>query len=301
MESAQREAQSSFGHREVYLERYLTWPRHIEMQVLRRQPRQRRVARRAGLLGQRRHQKLIEESPAPHCSPMRSAGPWARPRSRSRKACGYENAGTVEFLYEDGELLLPRDEHPPAGRAPGHRAGDRPRPRRVADPRRGGRAARLSQEDHRSLSRGHAIEARINAEDPAGGRFRPSPGTITKLRLPEGPGCGSTPASRPATRSASTTTTWSPRSSSGATTARPPGAGMLRAIVEMEVEGVATTIPARRGHPHPSRFRRGPTLDPLGGGDLDLSAIVASTAAEQTSDEFRHLAAGEDVPAARTW
>ena len=105
---------------------------------------------------------------------------------RIARACGYEGAGTVEFLYEDGELLLPRDEHAPPGRAPGDRARHRPRPRRAAAAGRGGRAARRARRTRSPAGAGHAIECRVNAEDPAGGRFLPSPGTITKLRLPQG-------------------------------------------------------------------------------------------------------------------
>ena len=142
LRAARSEAQSAFGDGAVYLERRIMSPRHIEVQLLGDHhgtvlPF---VERECSI--QRRHQKVVEESPSLAVSPELRRRMTTAAASVA-KAVGYTNAGTIEFLLdEDGVVLLPRDEHAPAGRAPDHRDGDGRGPGAVADSHRERRAAR---------------------------------------------------------------------------------------------------------------------------------------------------------------
>jgi len=253
LNAAQVEAEAAFGSGAVYIEKYLEQPRHIEMQIL-ADGRGTVVA-----LGerdcsvQRRHQKLIEESPAVGIG-ARLRRALARAAVRAAETVGYVNAGTVEFLVDSEEHFYFMEmntriqvEHPVTEMVTGI---DLVKEQiRIA----AGERTTLPREIE---VRGHAIECRVNAEDPARD-FLPAPGPITAFIPPGGPGIRvDTHAFAGYTISphydslVAKVIAWG-RDRSEAITR------MQRALGEFEIGGIRTTIPFHLAVLDNAFFRRG--------------------------------------------
>ncbi|SNY06025.1 acetyl/propionyl/methylcrotonyl-CoA carboxylase subunit alpha [Paractinoplanes atraurantiacus] len=183
-ESATREAVAAFGRGECFVERYLDRPRHVEAQVLADTHGNVIVVGTRDCSLQRRHQKLVEEAPAPFLTDEQRASIHSSAKAICREA-GYHGAGTVEYLVgQDGTISFLevntrlQVEHPVSEETAGV---DLVREQfRIAD----GATLDISEDP---TPRGHAIEFRINGEDP-GRNFLPAPGKVTELAWPLGPG-----------------------------------------------------------------------------------------------------------------
>jgi acetyl-CoA/propionyl-CoA carboxylase, biotin carboxylase, biotin carboxyl carrier protein len=291
LEAAIREAVAYFGYGDVYLERYLPRPKHVEIQVLAPEPGGAMWLGARDCSLQRRHQKLVEETPpARYGAIVPAMGDAAVAVSN---ACGYANAGTVEFLVDLDATAPAPDGAPGEGEvAPFYFleinarlqvehtvteeilgvdlvaaqlwiAAGEPLGFDADDVRPGGRLA----------PRGHAIECRINAEDPSRG-FLPGPGRIERYREPGGPGIrvdsgfgeGDTIPAAYDSLIAKLVAWGGDREEARRR--------MLRALEEFEIAGVPTTIPAHRllledpefvAGGYSTRTVEGGALDPLMG------------------------------------
>ncbi|WP_030764447.1 acetyl/propionyl/methylcrotonyl-CoA carboxylase subunit alpha [Streptomyces sp. NRRL F-2664] len=240
-ESAVREAVAAFGRGECFVERYLDKPRHVETQCLADSHGNVVVVSTRDCSLQRRHQKLVEEAPAPFLTEAQNAELYAASKAILKEA-GYVGAGTVEFLVSADGLISFLEvntrlqvEHPVTEEVSGI---DLVREMfRIAD------GEELGYGD--PVLRGHSIEFRINGEDP-GRNFLPAPGTVTKFVAPTGPGVrldagvesGSVIGPAWDSLLAKLIVTGATREQALQRAAR--------ALAEFEVEGMATAIPFHR-------------------------------------------------------
>ena len=181
---AQREAESSFSNPGLYIEKFFEHSRHIEVQIIGDSHGNVYSLGERECSIQRKHQKLIEESPSPVLTEKLRQELWDA-AVRGAKQVNYENAGTIEFLFQDGKFYFMemntriQVEHPVTEAVLGLDL--------IKEQIRVTAGESLKGLDEKYKMLGHAIECRINAEDPEHD-FRPSPGKIETFHIPGGPG-----------------------------------------------------------------------------------------------------------------
>ena len=284
LDSARRESMTSFGRDELYLERYLVNPRHVEIQILADKSGNTIYLGDRDCSAQRRHQKLIEEAPAPGLTDEIRAAMGSAAVDVA-KGCNYSNAGTVEFLYEDGSFYYLemntrlQVEHPVTEMVTGIDLVEQQI--LVAS----GEQLSLSQEDVKIA--GHSIEFRINAEDPSGGMFLPSPGVINSMNVPDGFGVRFDAGYQPGHEVSQfydnligKLIVWSNNRSSAI-------AKGIRALSEMKVSGVATTISSALAIINHDDFKNSDHSTKWVEETLDLSDLkIDENVSESVSDDM---------------
>ena len=280
---AAREAQAYFSSPDVYLERYLQQPRHIEVQVLGDASGAVLSFPERDCSLQRRHQKLVEESPSPALQPaVREAIMEAA--ARVSKQVGYQNAGTCEFLLDsDGSTFYFLEmntrlqvEHPVTELVTGV---DLVKAQLLVA---AGEPLEFSQDDIEL--RGHAIECRINAENPAK-KFMPAPGRIGDYREPAGPGVR---VDSGAESNFTIPQAYDPLIAKLITTGATRDESrrrMLRALSEYTIEGIKTTIPFHSLMLADDRFVSGDYHTGTVEKEMDLSVLADERVTKPQSGE----------------
>lgn len=248
------EAAAAFGNPEVYMEKFLENPRHIEIQIMADHHGNVIHLGERDCSMQRRHQKVLEEAPARHITEKLRDRVGARCAEACKKI-GYRGAGTIEFLYENGEFYFIemntriQVEHPVTELITGLDIIQEQI--RVAS----GERLRLRQKDVRF--KGHAIECRINAEDPF--CFTPSPGRILTWHMPGGPGIRVDSHAYASYVVPPHYDSMIGKIISYGDTREQAIARMTIALSEMVVEGILTNIPLHRKLMRDTHFRDGGT------------------------------------------
>ena len=254
VQTTKAEAGAAFGNPAVYMEKFLQNPRHIEIQVLADQHRNVVYLGERDCSMQRRHQKVIEEAPAPHI-PRKLIEKIGDRCAAACKRIGYRGAGTFEFLYENGEFYFiemntrVQVEHPVTEFITGVDI--------VKTQIMVAAGEKLPFNQRQVQIRGHAIECRVNAEDPF--KFTPSPGRITMWHAPGGPGVR--------VDSHAYTNYYVPPNYDSmigkiivhGDTREQALARMRTALGEMVVEGISTNIPLHRELMVDAKFMEGGT------------------------------------------
>src|SRR5438094_133860 len=254
LKAARQEAEKAFKDGSVYLEKYIEQPRHVEVQILADGHGNVVHLWERDCSLQRRHQKLVEESPAPNL-PAEVRAQICESAVRLVKMAGYQNAGTCEFLVDKQHRFYFIEvnariqvEHPVTELVTGIDLVREQIKIAAGEP--------LSFTQEQIPHRGVAIEVRINAEDPAAD-FRPSPGTVTRWQVPGGPGVRLDTHVVAGYRVPPTYDSLVAKLLVHQTTRAEAFACMRRALAEFTVEGIKTTIPLHREIMNHSAFVEG--------------------------------------------
>jgi len=282
LESAQREALSYFGRDECYLEKYLTNPRHVEVQIICDEHGNGVYLSQRDCSAQRRHQKLVEEAPVPKM-PDEIAHAMGLAALEVAKGCNYTNAGTVEFLYEDNQFhylemnTRLQVEHPVTELVTGLDL--------VALQIKIAAGEKLPFNQADVEVNGHAIEIRVNAEEPANGAFSPSPGRITHLITPSGYGVRWDGGYEAGDEISQYYDNLVGKLICWGETREIAIQRTIRALEEFEIEGVATTIPADLAILKHEDFQNADHSTKWVENVLDLSAIEPATMTREYEGE----------------